>query len=79
MTLRIYGHIEYWNIKRGFGFISDSDANVSRFFHLSNVADGQPQVGAACIYDEGETKKGKVALNVEILPPNHIVVSGGAL
>jgi len=76
MTLKIYGRIEYWNLKRGFGFISDSDDDVSRFFHLSNIVSGEPQVGAACIYDDGETKKGKVALNVEVLPSNHVVMGG---
>jgi cold shock CspA family protein len=66
MTLKIHGRIEYWNPQRGFGFISDSKKDVSRFFHASNVVDGNPQVGAACFYDAGETKKGKVALNVEV-------------
>ncbi len=73
MTLKIYGHIEYWNPKRAFGIISDSDAAVSRFFHITNVISGTPQVGTRCIYEDGETKKGKVALNVDILPSNHVI------
>jgi hypothetical protein len=40
------------------------------------VIDGLPQAGAGCIYEDGETKKGKVALNVQILPSDHFV-SGG--
>jgi len=76
MTLKIYGRIEYWNQERAFGFISDSDENVSRFFHISNVIDGLPQVGAGCIYDDGETKKGKVALNVQVLPSDHVALGG---
>jgi hypothetical protein len=33
----------------------------------------KPQVGASCVFEEGETSRGKVALNVEILAADIVV------
>ena len=64
--MKILGRIEYFNSIRRFGFVYDMDG-TQRFFHVSSVVSGTPVAGRLAQYEPGETSKGPVALDIEIL------------
>lgn len=66
--MKISGRIDYYNQKRGFGFVIDAEEPFTkRFFHATNVVSGNPQAGRGCVYEAGQTSRGLVALDVEVL------------
>lgn len=65
----VYGKVKWFNNKKGYGFITDSDNN-DHFVHFSNVAkDYQHNIreNDEVTFDIAEGKKGPHAVNVELV------------
>ncbi len=67
------GTIKYWNLQRGFGFISQDNGNGDAFFHAREIRDVLPSVlaiGMRVSFSEGKnTKTGRpLAVDVRVLP-----------
>lgn len=66
--MKVLGRVEYFNPVRAFGFVVDAEEpRTKRFFHKTHIVYGTPLTGRLCMYTTGETTKGKVALDIEIL------------
>jgi cold shock CspA family protein len=72
------GILMTWFKTRGFGFVHQTvDGEVRTYFvHISQII-GKPEVGASVRFDAGESKKGPVALNVEIVTRTVKAIGGG--
>jgi cold shock CspA family protein len=62
------GVIGQWTPERGFGFIHQIvDGNLrTLFFHVTQIVQGVPEVGAGCSFIVGNNARGKCAATVEI-------------
>ena len=65
------GKIKFFNIQKGFGFITPDDGGKDIFVHRNNVANLDPNQGfkddEAVKFDVEDTPKGKSAINVTSL------------
>ncbi len=60
------GKVKFFNITKGFGFITKDDGK-DIFFHISSVQGGaEPQDGDTVEFEIGEGNKGPCALNVTV-------------
>jgi len=59
------GKVKFFNMSKGFGFISQNDGD-DLFFHISELQDTAeaPSQGAKVEYDIGDGKKGPMAVNI---------------
>lgn len=61
------GKVKFFNVTKGFGFIIPQNDKKEIFFHVSNVVGDHPKEGDNVQYDEHDGKKGKEAIQVEII------------
>lgn len=64
----LYGFVEVWLQHRSFGFIFGDDG-VKYYFNNSNIARGIPQTGAGVSFFVGQSRRGPVAMFVEVELP----------
>lgn len=61
------GTVKFFNPKKGFGFITQDNSKTELFFHVTQIVGDIPADGARVQYDIEDTKRGKAAVQVEIL------------
>lgn len=69
--MKVEGQIVTWNEARGFGFANFTDEKgrrISVFCHISQfpTKDVVPAIGTTLRFDVESTKKGPMALNIEV-------------
>lgn len=58
------GTVKFFNVSKGFGFITVDDTNQELFVHVTGLID-QIRDGDKVTFDESEGKKGLNAINVK--------------
>lgn len=58
------GTVKFFNVSKGFGFITVDDTNQELFVHVTGLID-QIRDGDKVTFDEAEGKKGLNAVNVK--------------
>jgi CspA family cold shock protein len=58
------GTVKFFNVSKGFGFITVDDTNQELFVHVTGLVD-QIRDGDKVTFDESEGKKGLNAVNVK--------------
>lgn len=58
------GTVKFFNVSKGFGFITVDDTNQELFVHVTGLVD-QIRDGDKVTFDESEGKKGLNAINVK--------------
>ncbi len=58
------GTVKFFNVSKGFGFITVDDTNQELFVHVTGLVD-QIRDGDKVTFDEAEGKKGLNAVNVK--------------
>lgn len=63
------GKVKFFNVQKGFGFITPDSGNKDLFFHVNNIH-GNPESireGQTVEYEEGQGRKGPEATDVTLL------------
>lgn len=60
-----YGHVEFFNDDKGFGFIKDRNSTNKYFFHISNAPAGI-KMGDKVTYELERGRKDMVAVRIQI-------------
>ena len=60
------GTVKFFNVSKGFGFITEDDSNTEYFVHVTGIID-EINEGDAVEFELKEGKKGMNAVNVRIL------------
>ena len=63
---KLKGTVKFFNDTKGFGFIKEEDSNNEYFVHVSNLID-KIYENDEVSFDLADGKKGKNAINVEII------------
>lgn len=67
---KMTGTITYFNIERGFGFITEDESKKSVFVHISQITGTNGDytaIGQRVTYDTKETVKGTAAVDVRFI------------
>lgn len=66
---RLTGKIKFFNVQKGFGFITPSNGGKELFVHVSNVNGDTESIleGQDVEYTEGQGRKGPEAIEVVLL------------
>jgi cold shock CspA family protein len=65
---KLGGFFDLWlPLPKGFGFIYSGSGSTRYFVHATGIISGKPQTGAAVRFVAGETRRGPIALAVEVL------------
>lgn len=59
------GKVKFFNVDKGFGFITQDDDGSDLFVHATEVSGGQLNEGDSVEYDVGQGKKGPCAVKVQ--------------
>jgi cold shock CspA family protein len=62
---KLLGFLDFWYAPKNYGFVYSGEAKY--FVHISAIVSGKPQTGASVRFTPGTTRRGQVALNVEVL------------
>lgn len=67
--MKTKGTLNVWFVDRNFGFIHEEKggAILRHFLHASNIKSGSPRTGASTVFKSVVTRKGYLAVDVEIL------------
>jgi len=61
------GTVKFFNESKGFGFITDAETGQDIFVHISGIKTRDIKDGDEVNYVESDGKKGKIAIDVEVL------------
>lgn len=61
------GTVKFYDDKKGYGFIIQTDGKPNIFFHASGLIGDKPTKDDEVQYDEDDGKKGPIAINVNKL------------
>lgn len=59
------GKVKFFNLEKGFGFITPDDGGKDVFVHVTAVEGGELKDNDAVEYEMGEGRKGPCAVNVK--------------
>ena len=60
------GTVKFFNVSKGFGFITEDDSNTEYFVHVTGIID-EINEGNAVEFELKEGRKGMNAVNVRVL------------
>jgi CspA family cold shock protein len=60
------GTVKFFNVSKGFGFITEDDSNTEYFVHVTGIID-EINEGDAVEFELKEGRKGMNAVNVRVL------------
>ena len=60
------GTVKFFNVSKGFGFITEDDSNTEYFVHVTGIID-EINEGDAVEFELKEGRKGMNAINVRVL------------
>lgn len=58
------GTVKFFNVEKGFGFITPSDGSKDVFVHTTGIVNGPITEGDTVEFEMGEGKKGPCAVDV---------------
>lgn len=61
------GKVKFYNVAKGFGFITDNETSKDVFVHMSGIKGGEIKEGDQVTFEVQEGKKGPNAVDVTVV------------